>query len=241
MTASQATPRGATRHKRRPGGWLPATATAAGLVAGAGLHLGGLGEAGRWAWIATTGWVLLPVGFSVARSLWRRQPGVDLIALLAMAGSLALGEYLAGAVVALMLSGGQALESFAGSRARRELSALLERAPATAQRYEDGVLVTRSVDEIAAGDLLVVPPGAVVPVDGVVASAAAVLDESALTGEARPVERGSGDAVRSGCLNAGGPFDLRATATAEASTKTEETAAEPKTEAKAEAKAKKKN
>jgi len=165
-----------------------------------------------------TAWVLLPVSITVARSLWHRRPGVDLLALLAMAGSLGLGEYLAGAVVALMLSGGQALEAFAGARASRELSSLLERAPRSAQRYEDGLLVTRAVEDVAAGDLLLVPPGAVVPVDGMVASAAAVLDESALTGEARPVERVGGDDVRSGCLNAGGPFDLRATATAEAST-----------------------
>lgn len=198
--------------------WLPVGGTAAGLVGGALQHAGGSARAGDWVWAATTAAVLVPVGIAVGRSLWRRQPGVDLIALLAMAGSLALGEYLAGAVVALMLSGGQALEAFAGARANRELSALLERAPRSAQRYEEGALVTRSLDAIRPGDLLMVAPGAVVPVDGMVASGAAVLDESALTGEAGPVERPAGDAVRSGCVNAGGPFDLRATAAAEAST-----------------------
>ncbi|HEU5001791.1 MAG TPA: heavy metal translocating P-type ATPase [Actinomycetota bacterium] len=203
---------------RLHGRWLQPAATAAGLAAGALLHGAGLPRAGDWVWIATTAWVLIQVAGAMARSLWRRQPGVDLIAVLAMASSLALGEDLAGAVIALMLSGGQALEAFAGSRARRELSALLERAPRTAHRYEDGLLVARPIEEIAVGDVLLVPPGAVVPVDGRVASVAAVVDESALTGEARPVERARGDEVRSGCLNAGGPFDLRATARAGDST-----------------------
>ena len=70
------------------------------------------------------------------------------------------------------------------------------------------------LDDVAAGDMLLVASGDVVPVDGRVASGIAVLDESALTGEARPVERGTGDQVRSGVVNAGGPFDLRASDTA---------------------------
>jgi heavy metal translocating P-type ATPase len=74
------------------------------------------------------------------------------------------------------------------------------------------------VDEISPGDLLLVAPGELVPVDGTIAGDAAVLDESALTGEAGPVERSSLDAVRSGVINAGSPFDMRATATAADST-----------------------
>ena len=66
------------------------------------------------------------------------------------------------------------------------------------------------LDEIAIGDVLLVAPGDVLPVDGAVASGIAVLDESALTGEAMPAEHGAGDAVRSGTVNAGGPFGLRA-------------------------------
>ncbi|MEA2534571.1 MAG: hypothetical protein QOJ93_2382 [Actinomycetota bacterium] len=198
--------------------WLPPVVTGAGLAAGLILHAAGGGQAGDWAWGAVAAGVLVWIALSVIRSLVRRRPGVDLIALLAIAGALALGEYLAGAVVAAMLTGGQALEAFAGSRARRELTGLLERAPRMAHRYEDGALASRHVDEIVVGDLMLVAPGGVVPVDGLVVTAAAVLDESALTGEARPVERVSGEPVRSGSVNAGGPFDLRATASAEEST-----------------------
>jgi cation transport ATPase len=85
-----------------------------------------------WLWAATTAMLLVPLTWSVFRSLLRRDVGVDAIALFSMAGALALGEYLAGAVVALMLAGGNALEEAANRRARRELTALVERAPRTA-------------------------------------------------------------------------------------------------------------
>jgi heavy metal translocating P-type ATPase len=193
--------------------------TLAGLLAGCAAWLAGAGGAARAAWALTIAAMLVPLSLGVAKSLLRREVGVDLIALLAMAGALAIGEFLAGAVVALMLAGGQALEGFAGARARAELSALLARVPRTANRYQDGRLVELPVEEVAAGDRLLVKPGEVVPVDGVVSgAAAAVLDESALTGESRPVERQEGDPVKSGTVNAGGPFDLRAAATAAAST-----------------------
>ena len=204
--------------RRHAAVWLPPAGTASGLLAGAALHAARLGRAGDVAWAAGAACVLVWVGWKVLRSVLRRQLGVDLIALLAIAGALALAQYLAGAVVALMLTGGQALEAFAGSRAQRELTGLLQRAPRQAHRYEGDALVARPVDEIEPGDLLLVAPGEVVPVDGLVASVAAVLDESALTGEARPVERVSTEAVRSGCVNAGGPFDLQAVSSAEAST-----------------------
>jgi heavy metal translocating P-type ATPase len=192
----------------------------AGLLAGGAAWLAGAGGAARAAWALTTGAMLVPLSLGVARSLLRREVGVDLIALLAMAGALAIGEYLAGAVVALMLAGGLALEGFASARARAELTALLSRVPRTAHRYQDGGLVSLPVEEVRAGDRLLVKPAEIVPVDGTVAGsgAVAVLDESALTGEARPVEHLEGDPVKSGTVNASGPFELRAAATAAAST-----------------------
>jgi heavy metal translocating P-type ATPase len=138
---------------------------------------------------------------------------VDVVALLSLAGSLALGELLAGAVVALMVASGDALEQHAHRRARRELSALLSSAPTTAHRRGPGGYDTIVVEDVRPGDLLLVKPGEVVPVDGAVVEAA-VVDESVLTGEARPVDRGAGDEVRSGSVNAGGAFLLRAHATA---------------------------
>lgn len=194
-------------------------------ITGTGIAAGGvawlLGAAGvaEMLWALTTAAMLLPLAWTVISDLRRGEMGVDVIALLAMAGSLALGQYLAGAVIALMLSGGQALEAFAGARARRELTALLARAPRVVHRYEDGQLTSPPLEEVRQGDLLLVKPGEIVPVDGrVEGEDTAVLDESALTGESLPAEHPPGDPVRSGTVNAGGPFRIRALSTAEEST-----------------------
>jgi len=190
----------------------------AGILAGGLARLAGAGGLAEILWSFTTVVVLAPLAVAVAADIRRHKLGVDLIALLAMGGSLALGQFLAGAVIALMLAGGQALEAYAGARARRDLSALLERAPRVAHRYEDGHLAAPAIDEVGPGDLLLVMSGEVVPVDGLVEGKPAVLDESALTGESRPVERSPGEAVRNGTVNASGPFRLRAVATAADST-----------------------
>jgi heavy metal translocating P-type ATPase len=195
--------------------WLAASVV--GLVVGGVLHVTGHHDASDVAWAVTTVLGLVPLTVEVATGLWRREPGVDLIALLAMGMALAFGEYLAGAVIALMLSSGKALEAYADDRAHRELSALLARAPQQVHRYEDGALHTRPIEEVRLGDRLLVKTGEVVPVDGVL-EGPGVLDESALTGESRPVERPAGDLVRSGAVNAGPGFDLHATATAADST-----------------------
>jgi heavy metal translocating P-type ATPase len=202
---------------RSPGRLLAGLALG-GLLAGGVARLAGAGALAELLWGLTTAAVLAPLALAVAAALWRRELGVDLIALLAMAGSLALGQFLAGAVIALMLAGGQALEAFAAARARRDLTALLERAPRVAHRYEGGELASLAIEEVRAGDLLLVKPGEVVPVDGLVEEEPAVLDESALTGESRPVERSPGEVVRNGTVNASGPFQLRALATAAEST-----------------------
>jgi heavy metal translocating P-type ATPase len=184
------------------------------LVAGGLLHVLAPGDAGDIVWAAAIAITLVPLTWSVARTLVRGDVGVDAIALVAMAGALALGEYLAGAVIALMLSGGNALEAAAGRRARRELTALLERAPRIAHRRLDGGVQEVPVEALLVGDRVLVRAGEVVPVDGVVQSGSAVLDESTLTGEPLPVTHGPGTTVASGCSNAGDAFDMRATRTA---------------------------
>ncbi len=187
----------------------------AGIATGAAAWLAHAPRIADLAWACSTAAALIPLTYSVARALLAGRAGVDIIALLAMGGALALHQYLAGAVIALMLAGGQALEEFAAAMARRELSALVARSPRVAHRYQDGTLISCGVDEVRPGDELMVKPGEILPVDGVVADPAATLDEAALTGEARPVERRRGEPVSSGTLNAGtAPFRMRATAAA---------------------------
>ena len=180
------------------------------IVAGGVLNRAGYGDAGAAVWALSAAAVLVPLTWSVIVTLVRRRLGVDVIALMAIAAALVLGEYLAAAIVALMLSGGMALEEAAGRRARRELSALLARAPVFAQRRRDGAIERVRIEEVVPGDVLVVRAGEVLPVDGVIEGEEAVLDESALTGEPLPVLHLSGAAVRSGTANAGSAFDLRA-------------------------------
>ncbi|HET8651801.1 MAG TPA: heavy metal translocating P-type ATPase [Gaiellaceae bacterium] len=181
-----------------------------GVVGGIVLHLLGIDAPAHLAWAATTALLLVPLTVSVTRSVLRGDVGVDAIALVSMAGALALGEYLAGAVIALMLAGGNALEEVANRRARRELSALVERAPREALvRRGDGVEPI-PVEEVVAGDVVLVRGGEVVPVDGLVVSDEAVVDESALTGEPLPVTVHRGGQVRSGTASAGSAFELRA-------------------------------
>src|SRR5829696_6062628 len=113
---------------------LIAVLTLAAIAAGAALAVAGAGTAARAVWGVAVAVALIPLTLSIARGLRRGRAGVDVIALLAMGGALALGEQLAGAVIALMLAGGTALEEAAGRRARRDLTALLERAPRIAHR-----------------------------------------------------------------------------------------------------------
>ncbi|MHB8573282.1 MAG: heavy metal translocating P-type ATPase [Candidatus Dormibacteria bacterium] len=192
-------------------------ASVVGIAVGAGLWVAGRGLAADYAWGITTALALVPLTWTVLRDILRGNFGVDVIALIAMAGSLALGQDLAGAVVAAMLSGGDSLERFAAGRARRDLTLLVRRSPSVVHRYQEGMLVSPAIDEVRRGDRLLVKPGEVIPVDGVISSGSAVIDESALTGEALPVTRQSGDLVHSGTVNAGPPFDLHATETAESS------------------------
>ena len=175
------------------------------------------GEVARLLWIAATVLGLAVSLVATTRALLHRTATVDVIAVLALAGALWVDEPFAGAMISVMLASGQLLEARAAARASRELRLLVERTPRTARRVTADGVTEVPVGEVVAGDRLVVGTGEVVPVDGRL-EAAATLDESALTGEARPVERPAGDDVRSGIVNAGPPLDLRATAPAAEST-----------------------
>jgi heavy metal translocating P-type ATPase len=209
----------AGRGRRRPSlQTLQFLVAVAGLAAGGVLRIVGSVVPSNLLWGATAAAALLPTTFAVARDLLRHRAGVDIVAVLALGGTLAVGEYLAGAVIAFMLATGRELEARASARARRELSALLARAPTVVHRVEGDALVIQPIDTVRPDDVLIVAPGEVVPVDGLLASDSAVFDESALTGETALVERVMGDPVRSGGVNGGGAFRLRSTATADEST-----------------------
>ncbi len=181
------------------------------IAVGGLLYAIGEGAAGRTVWAIAVGVLAAELAVEVIRTVAvERSLGVDTIALVAMVGALALGEELAGAVIGLMFTGGASLEVVASRRAGRELTALIQRAPKVAQLRIDGGLRDVPVDQVHVGDVVLVRTGEVVPVDGTVVSAEAVIDTSTLSGESLPETVRQGMPVLSGCANAGSPFDVRA-------------------------------
>ncbi len=189
-----------------------------GLLAGLVLYFADRGDIANLLWVAGVTPALVALVVEILRSIGRGEVGLDIVAALSMTAALAFGETLAAAVVAVMYSGGTFLESFAEGRARRDMHDLLSRVPRTATRHRNGRLEEVSLDGIEPGDRLLIRQGDVVPVDGAVASDAAFVDTSALTGEALPVRLSRGAAAMSGSTNAGDAFDLAATHRAAEST-----------------------
>jgi heavy metal translocating P-type ATPase len=186
----------------------------AGLAAGTLAYAAGQPVLADLCWTIGTVPVIAGLAISIVRDFLAGRVGVDAIALVSMSGALALGQPLAGAVVALMYAGGNVLEDVAVTRAERDLRALVDRAPRVAHRKTDHAFADVPVADVAVGDVLLVRAGEIVPVDGVVAAEAATIDESALTGEPIPVTRNRGATILSGTLNAGATFEMTATAVA---------------------------
>ncbi|MGF7121865.1 heavy metal translocating P-type ATPase [Rhodococcus sp. BE178] len=216
-TASEASSRRRERvHRLKEFALLAVTLTA--LIAGAIAWLLGADNVADGCWIAGTVIAIAPAAWWVIDALRRGRMGVDLLAVLSLIGTLLVGEYLAGALISVMLATGQALDAAAERRATKDLRSLLDHAPRTARRRTGDHVEAIPLDDVLADDNLVVGPGEVVPVDGWITSGSAVLDESVLTGEPLAVERRRGEAVRSGIVNAGTAFEMQAHTTADQST-----------------------
>jgi heavy metal translocating P-type ATPase len=152
----------------------------------------------------------LPLVWKTVRGTLRGRFAADIVAALAILTALAFGEYFAGTVVVLMQSGGEALEAYAMRRATASLEALLARAPKIAHRLSGERLEDIPVDAVLADDLLIVKPGDLVPVDGVVTAGTSAVDQSALTGEPIPIRALPGTELMSGSVNLDGALTLRA-------------------------------
>ncbi|MGE5192762.1 MAG: HAD-IC family P-type ATPase, partial [Deltaproteobacteria bacterium] len=142
--------------------------------------------------------------------LVRREFGSDLLAGISIVTSVLLGEYLAGSLVVLMLSGGQTLEAFAVRSASSVLNALAKRMPAVAHRRTDGAIADIPLAEVRVGDLLLVFPHETCPADGTVVEGHSVMDESYLTGEPYRISKAPGAAVLSGAINGEAALTIRA-------------------------------
>ncbi|WP_349438029.1 hypothetical protein [Pararhizobium sp. A13] len=180
-----------------------------GLVGGFALQFMDMPSSSRLLWGSATVPILGMLLVTAGNSLFRGDFGLDLIAALSMTVALAFGETLAANVVALMYAGGQMLEAFASGRAAQEMTALLGRVPKRAMRYSGDRLNEEPISSLVPGDRLLVRQGEVIPVDGLIVSGSALLDQSALTGESLPVERRPRDEVLSGSTSLGRAFDMQ--------------------------------
>lgn len=215
-TEPQSAPEVSQQGTRR-GQWL----IALGALAGIGLHL-----VGRFG-LADTQELLgfrmrdlpllavllfggVPLVIELAGNVLRREFGADLLAGISIVTSVLLGEYLAGALVVLMLSGGAALEEYAVRSASSVLRALAKRMPSAAHRKANGAVADVALDRVEVGDMLVVFPHEVCPVDGTVTEGHGVMDESYLTGEPYMMSKAPGSAVLSGAINGETALTIRA-------------------------------
>ena len=198
--------------------WALVAIAVTGLTAGIVAYLSGRSDLADLCWMFATVPVVAGLAISIVKDLLSGRFGVDAVALVSMSGALALGQPLAGAVVALMYSGGNVLEDIAVARAAHDLRSLVDRAPRDAHRCVDSGIEEVPVGTVAVGDRLLVHAGEVVPVDGVVTSEIATIDESALTGEPIAVTKMRGAAILSGSLNAGETIAMTVSAIAGEST-----------------------
>lgn len=167
-------------------------------------------------WIAITPLLLalvvggLPILVTLARKLWAREFGSDLLAGISILSAVLLGHYLVAAIIILMLSGGSALEQFATRRASSVLDALVKRMPQIAHRKCGAKMEDAALDLINVGDQLIVFPHEICPVDGVVVDGRGIMDESYLTGEPFQISKTPGSEVLSGAINGDIALTVRA-------------------------------
>lgn len=204
-------------HSHAGGMWAP-------LMGALGLAAGFLAErAGQgWYWVP---FVLGAVvaGIPVARAGFRALMGgggadINLLTTIAGAGALLIGEYGEAAAVMTLFSIGEFLEEKASEKARTSIQALMDLSPRTARVKRGDALVEVEASAIAPGDIVVVFPGEMIPADGYVVKGESSVDESSLTGESVPVDKGVGSRVFAGSLNGEGALELRAERTAEDTT-----------------------
>ena len=153
----------------------------------------------------------IPLVYELSKNLLRREFGSDLLAGISIITSVLLNEYLAGAIVVLMLSGGEALENYALRNASSVLRALAKRMPAIAHRKRDSVISDVALDQIAVGDTIVIYPHDIAPVDGTVIEGNGVMNEAFLTGEPFEITKAPGSSVISGTVNGESAITITAT------------------------------
>ncbi len=195
-------------------GGLMALAYAA-LLIGRSLHLPSLAVAGRVITPADLLYLMtiLAGGYQVARSgyysLVAKTFDMNFLMTAAVIGALGIGELQEGAMVVFLFSLGNTLQSYTMDKARNALRSLMDLAPKEAHLKKGGQLITVPVSDIRSGDLVIVKPGEKVPIDGTVVQGGSPVNQSPITGESQPVDKGPGDPLFAGSINGSGSLEVR--------------------------------
>ncbi|MDD5084114.1 MAG: heavy metal translocating P-type ATPase [Candidatus Moranbacteria bacterium] len=157
----------------------------------------------------------LPLAYQILASFARRHFGIDVIAITAIIASAMLQEYLVGIIILLMLATGESLEYIAFQRARKEITELLAKAPSKAYKKDGETLINVPIESIQPEDILIVRPGEIIPVDGIIIHGETTIDESTLTGESMPLFKQAPMRIMSGSVNQSGVIEIKASATSQ--------------------------
>lgn len=184
------------------------------LVAAAvalGLDIAGRDTIAHWVLGGAASIAIMPTLWNIWQDIRTGTYGVDILAVTAIGTAVIMREFWAGIVIVLMLSGGEALENYAQRRAKKELSALLNRAPQKAHLIKSrGQIIDVAVSKIEVGDKILIKPGEVVPVDAEIIEGMASFDESSLTGESVPQPKQVKDNLLSGSVSIDGSVTAKA-------------------------------
>lgn len=159
-------------------------------------------------------YIIVFKSIEIIRTIKSGRFGVDILAIMAIVSCIFTGDMVAAYIIGLMISSGEALETLAGQRAKRELSALIKRQPTRVHLVSNDDVVEVELDKLKVGDIVLVKANEVVPIDGRLIDQAAVMDESSLTGESTPVSKVSGDQLISGTVNLKNSISIKATTNA---------------------------
>ena len=179
------------------------------FVVGLTLDLTGNDTAAHWVLGVSAIVATIPLIWDMIQSLRSGQYGLDILAVTAIVTAVIMGEYWAGMIIVLMLTGGEALEDYAERRAKKELTALLKRKPTKAHLLKGTTVSDITIQKVQVGDKLMIYPGEVVPVDCQVIEGTSSFDESSLTGESLPVTKNAGENLLSGSVNIDGAVTVK--------------------------------
>lgn len=184
------------------------------IVIALGLTFAGLTKAAHILLAITAALNTIPLVWGMIQDLRHGTYGVDILAATAIITSVVLGEYWAGIIIVLMLTGGEALEDYAENRAKAELSTLLDNAPKKAHLVKGRKVIDVVVSKVQVSDKVLIKPGEVVPVDGIIIEGDSSFDESSITGESLPINKKAGETILSGAIVVDGTITIKATHTA---------------------------